>query len=127
MAQSLNLSLIEGRLTRDPELFYTTSGHAICKFDVAVNFRMKSGEKDIEDVSFISVTSWSKVAESCSSYLKKGSRVRVKGRLKQDSWQAKDGTKRNKVYIEAQTVEFLWSKKSDNSEAEAETNPAMAV
>lgn len=118
MEKTLNLSLVEGRLTRDPELFYTKTGTAVCKFDIAVNFNLKYGEKDISEVSFISVNTWNKTADACAQYLNKGSKVRVSGRLKQDSWVNKDGQKRNKIHIEATSVEFLGSPKKKTDEEE---------
>jgi single-strand DNA-binding protein len=113
MQSVLNLSLIEGRLTRDPELLYTKNGNALCKFDLAVNHTFKSGEKLIEEVSYIAVDTWNKVAESCAKYLKKGNLIRVKGRLKQSSWQDKQGQKRNKISIEAAGIDFLSSPKKE--------------
>ena len=107
MQSLLNLSLVEGRLTRDPELLYTKNGIALCKFDIAVNFYYKSGEKLIEEVSYITVDTWSKVAESCGKYLKKGNLIRVKGRLKQNSWEDKEGHKKSKITVEAAGVDFL--------------------
>lgn len=121
MSNELNLSLVEGNLTRDPEIFATTNGHHVCKFDIAVNFKFKKGDVVVEDVSFVSVNAWNKVGQACFEYLKKGSRVRVRGRLKQDSWTAKDGSKRKKLYIEASAVDFLRvAKKSDEAEKEKE-------
>ncbi len=112
MFSALNLSLVEGNLTRDPELVYTKNGISVCKFDVAVNTNMKSSGKTISEVSFISVTTWNKIADACGQYLKKGSKVRVKGRLKQESWiSKKNGEKKNKIHIEAVSVEFLGSPK----------------
>jgi single-strand DNA-binding protein len=112
MEKSLNLSLIEGRLTSDPDFLNTKSGYPYCKFDVAVNFNMKSGNgKVINEVSFISVNTWNKVALACSQYLKKGSKVRIRGRLKQNSWNTKEGEKRRKITVEAASVEFLGSPK----------------
>jgi single-strand DNA-binding protein len=107
MNSVLNLSLLEGRLTRDPKLFYTKNGIALCKFDIAVNYRIKSGDKFIDDVSYISVDTWNKVAENCAKYLKKGNFIRVKGRLRQARFEAKDGTKKNKVSVDASGVDFL--------------------
>lgn len=108
----LNLSLVEGFLTRDPELFYTKQGVAVCKFDVAVNFNFKKDGQDVSEVSFITVNTWNKVAESSAKYLKKGSKVRVKGRLKQQTWDPGDGTKKSKIHIEANSVEFLNTSKN---------------
>ncbi|MCK4797793.1 MAG: single-stranded DNA-binding protein [Spirochaetes bacterium] len=116
MQNTLNMSLLEGRLTRDPDLFYTKNGISICKFDIAVNFNLKIGDKDVNEVSFISVNTWNKVADACAKYLKKGFMVRAKGRIKQDSWVTKDGAKKNKVYIEAAAVDFLGSPKNKTEE-----------
>lgn len=111
MEKALNLSLVEGRLTRDPDLFYTKNGNGICKFDIAVNSSIKKGEKYENEVSYISVNTWNKIADACAQYLKKGTKVRVRGKIKQDLWTAKNGEKRKKFYIEAAAVDFLSSPK----------------
>ena len=116
MERTLNLSLIEGRLTRDPDLFYTKNGNGICKFDIAVNSIFKNKDKSVSEVSFITVNTWNKVADACAQYLKKGAKVRIKGRLKQDSWTTKEGEKRKKTYIEASSVDFLGSPKKNEEE-----------
>jgi len=115
MTSLLNLSLIEGHLTRDPELFYTKAGNALCKFDIAVNSFTKNGDENKQETTFLSVTTWNKVAESTATYLKKGSLIRVKGRLKQQSWEDKEGNKRSKIQVEAQSVEFLTSPKRNET------------
>ena len=116
MERSLNLSLIEGRLTRDPDLVYTKSGIAICKFDIAVNFNFKNNGETTKEISFISVNTWNKTADACAQFLKKGSKVRIKGRLKQDSWISKNGEKKSKIHVEASSVEFLGSPKKNELE-----------
>ena len=119
MEKALNLSLVEGRLTRDPDLFYTKNGAGICKFDIAVNSFFKNKDKVVDEVSFISVNTWNKVADACAQYLKKGSKVRIKGRLKQDSWTTKEGEKRKKIHIEASSVDFLGSPKKNEEQEKA--------
>lgn len=116
MVNALNLSLIEGRLTKDPQLFWTKNGYPVCRFDLAVNFSQKNDSKIYKEVSFITVNTWNKVAEVCSQYLKKGSMVRIKGRIKQDSWTGSDGKKRNRVYIEANSVDFLANPKKQKEQ-----------
>ena len=118
MYNPLNLSLVEGNLTHDPELVWTKNHKAVCKFDIAVNFNFKTDEKDFSDVSFITVNAWNKTAEVCAQYLKKGSKVRVKGRIKQDTWKDSQGNKRNKIYIEASNVDFLGNSKKNAEEKE---------
>lgn len=104
----LNNAQLVGRLTRDPELRFTTSGLPVCRFDLAVNrrYKDKTGEwKD--DTSFIPVVVWREAGQRCGEKLKKGSPVFVEGRLKSKSWETKDGQKRSGLEIEAQRVQFL--------------------
>ncbi len=111
MAASFNKVLIMGNLTRDPELRYIPSGQAVTSFTVAVNrvYNSQAGEKK-EEVSFIRVVVWARMAENCNEYLKKGSPVFVEGRLQSRSWEAQDGTKRSTIEVVAQSVQFLSSR-----------------
>ncbi len=110
MNNVLNLTIVEGNLTREPELLYTKSGNSVCKFDIAVNSNFKQKESEYHEVSFITVNVWNKLAEVCATYLKKGSFVRIRGRLKQQSWVSKDGSKKQKIVIMAETIDFLSSR-----------------
>ena len=96
MAASFNKVLIMGNLTRDPELRYIPSGAAVANFTVAVNrtYKDTAGEKK-EEVSFVRVVVWGKMAEVCGEYLSKGRPVFVEGRLKSRNWEAQDGQKRS--------------------------------
>lgn len=108
MAASLNKVMLIGNLTRDPELRYLPSGQAVATFTVAVNraFNSQSGEKK-EEVNFIRVVAWARVAEICNEYLKKGNPVFVEGRLQARNWEASDGSKRSTVEVVAQNIQFL--------------------
>jgi len=104
---SLNKVLLVGNLTRDPELRFTASGSALAKFGLAVNRKYKQGEEWKEDVCFVDITVWGKQAENCTEYLSKGKSVFIDGRLNFSSWESKDGQKRNKLDVVANTVQFL--------------------
>lgn len=108
MAASLNKVMIMGNLTRDPELRYLPSGQPVTTFTVAVNrnYVSQTGEKK-EDVSFIRVVVWSRRAEVCNEYLRKGRPVFVEGRLQSRNWEAQDGSKRSTIEVVAQNVQFL--------------------
>ena len=97
-----------GNLTRDPELRYIPSGQPVASFTIAVNraYNSQSGEKK-EEVCFVRVVAWAKLAEIANEYLKKGSPVFVEGRLQSRSWEAQDGTKRSTLEVVAQSVQFL--------------------
>ena len=103
---NLNSILVEGNLVRDPELSYTTKGQAVCKFAVACNRYYKQDQELQKEVSYFDVTTWARLAETCSQYLKKGRGVRVVGRLKQDRWTDQEGKGHSRVLIVAEHVEF---------------------
>ena len=105
---SLNKVMLIGNLTRDPELRYIPSGSAVTSFTVAMNrvYKLQTGEKK-EEVSFIRVVVWGRLAEVCGEYLKKGVPVFVEGRLQSRSWDAPDGQKRSTVEVIAVNIQFL--------------------
>ena len=124
---SFNKVILVGNLTRDPELRYTPSGAPVCNFDLAVNraYTTQSGEKR-DDVCFIGIVVWSKPAEACGQYLKKGRPVLVEGRLQQRNWETPEGQKRSKHEIVAERVQFLGSGKAAGNGAPGapESEPA---
>lgn len=130
---NLNSVLLEGNLTRDPELRYTPKGTAVCNFSIACNRSYKQDEQRQQEVSFFDVTTWSRLAEICAEYLVKGRGVRVVGRLKQDRWDDDNGQRRSRVGVIAEHVEFKPQRREDAEsapEAEAmaaEPEPAQAT
>ncbi len=115
---TLNKVFLMGNLTRDPELRYAPNGTAVATFTIAMNrvYNSTTGEKK-EEVSYVRVVCWAKLAQICSEYLFKGRPVFVEGRLQSRSWQANDGTKRNALEVIAQNVQFLGKGKPQDSEA----------
>ena len=106
----LNNVILTGRVTRDVELKYTTSGTAVANFSIAVNEGIKQQDGRWEDVAnFFEITLWGKQAETMSRFLTKGKQVTVQGRLKQQSWQSEDGSNRSKVTVNAQFIQLLSS------------------
>ncbi|MDD4895768.1 MAG: single-stranded DNA-binding protein [Atribacterota bacterium] len=104
----LNCFVGIGRLTRDPELRYTPSGRAVCRFGLAINRSYKNQEgTNVEDTLFINISVWGKQAEYCSQFLKKGRRIAVNGELRSNSWQDREGNKRITFEISARTIQFL--------------------
>ena len=105
---SLNKVMLIGNLTRDPELRYIPSGAAVTSFTVAMNrvYKLQTGEKK-EEVSFVRVVVWGRLAEVCNDYLKKGRPVFVEGRLQSRSWDGPDGQKKSALEVIAVNVQFL--------------------
>jgi single-strand DNA-binding protein len=109
---SLNSILMEGNLTKDPELKTTSKGTSVCAFTVASNRYYKQEDEQKQEVSFFPVEVWAGLADTCNQYLKKGRGVRVVGRLKQDRWKDQDEKNHERFKIVAEHVEFkpLFSK-----------------
>jgi len=103
VAGSFNKIILVGNLTRDPEIRYIGSGAAVTKFTLAVNRRSKQGE----ETDFIDCVAWEKLAETCNTYLKKGSSCLVEGRLSIRSYETKEGEKRKATEVVLNTMQML--------------------
>ncbi len=102
-----NRVILMGNLTRDPELRYTGGGTAVCSLSLAVNRRVKKGDRWEEEASFFDIVVFGKIAENSAEYLAKGRPVLVEGELVQRRWDDQEGRKRSKVEVVANTVQFL--------------------
>src|SRR5215204_1072285 len=100
---SFNRVVLAGNLTRDPELRFTNDGIAVCSFGLAVN-RVRSRS---EEVDFFDISAWRELGETVANYKKKGDPILVEGRLQYRTWEAQDGSKRSKVDVVADNVQFL--------------------
>ncbi|HEV2858692.1 MAG TPA: single-stranded DNA-binding protein [Solirubrobacterales bacterium] len=110
-ASNVNVVVITGNLTRDPELRHLGSGTAVCKLRVAVNSRRKDQSGNwVDKPNYFDVTVWGAQGENCASYLSKGRPVAVEGRLDWREWEDQGGNKRQSVEIIANTVQFLGSR-----------------
>lgn len=111
-AANVNVVVITGNLTRDPELRHTGGGTAVCDLRVAVNGRRKDqGGNWVDKPNYFDVTVFGGLAENCAQYLSKGRGVAIEGRLDWREWEAKDGSgKRQAVQIIADTVQFIGPK-----------------
>jgi single-strand DNA-binding protein len=104
---NLNRVFLIGNLTKDPELRYIPSGTPVANLRLAVNssFKDQSGQRK-EETCFVTVVVWSRQAELCNQYLKKGRSIFVEGRLIYRSWEA-EGKTRSTMEVRADRVQFL--------------------
>ena len=116
----MNKVVLVGRLTAKPELRYTPQNTAYTRFSVAVNrsFTNADGKRDAD---FINVVAWRKQAETISKYFDKGNLIALEGRLQTGSYDDKDGNKRYTVDVALDNFEFVESKASRESSANAPT------
>ncbi len=104
MSFSLNIAVVTGNVTKDPELRYTPTGTAVCSFGVATSYSIKKGDQWEEKTTFHNIVVWGKQAEFISNNVKKGGKITVQGRIENRSYDAKDGTRKYISEIVADTV-----------------------
>jgi single-strand DNA-binding protein len=107
--KDLNMVFLMGNLTKDPELRYTPNGQAVTSMTIATNRQWTdkdSGDKK-DAAEFTDVVVWGKMAENVATYLKKGRRAHIIGRLQTRSWEGQDGAKKYKTEVIATDVTFL--------------------
>ncbi|HVA65624.1 MAG TPA: single-stranded DNA-binding protein [Elusimicrobiota bacterium] len=117
-----NQVMLTGRLTRDPDIFFTQQGTAKCFFSIAVNqnYKDKASGEWKEQTSFVPVVVWREAAQRCKERLHKGSPVHVEGRLRsRDFEDKKTGAKRTVLEVEARRVQFLATEEKEASTAAA--------
>ncbi len=109
MAKDLNRVMMIGRLGQDPEMRYTAQGTAVTQMRLAVNRRTRAGAdgEQREETDWFTIVAWEKLAETCSQYLSKGSRVYFEGRLQTRSWEGQDGQRRYATEIVANDMIML--------------------
>ena len=117
MSLNLNKVVLAGRITADPELKQTASGISVLTFTLAVNrsYVSKSSEQGERQADFINIVVWRGQAENCHKYLKKGSKCCVVGSLQTRTWDAQDGTRKHATEVIAEEVEFLNTKKPEET------------
>jgi single-strand DNA-binding protein len=109
---SLNKVMLIGNVTRDPEIKYTPKGSAVADLGIAINrtYTNQGGEK-VEEVTYVDVELWGRLAEIANEYAKKGRSIFVEGRLRIDSWEDKQsGQKRNRLKVVGEGMQLLGSR-----------------
>ena len=124
---SVNKVIIVGNLGKDPESRYLPDGGAVCNFSVATTdkWKDKSGEQQ-ERTEWHRVSTFSKLAEICGEYLKKGSQVYIEGRLQTRKWQDKEGHDRYTTEIVADRMQMLGSRGGGSETMAREPKAAAA-
>jgi len=115
----MNKITLIGNLTHDPEVRSTPNGVTVCSFTIAVNrkFAPQGGEKVTD---FFRINAWRQLGETCARYLSKGKKIAVIGELQARTYEAKDGTTRMSLDVQADEVEFLSPKQKEDGAQDAQ-------
>jgi single-strand DNA-binding protein len=126
---NVNRVFLAGNLTRDVAIRFLAGDKAVGEFGLAVNRKWKDGNgEQKEEVTFVDVEVWGRTAELCSQYLAKGRGCFIEGRLKLDTWEdKKDGSKRSKLRVVADNVQFMGGKQEAHEAPSARPAPAPAA
>ena len=114
----VNKCIFIGRLGRDPETKYLSSGEPVCNFSIAIDesYKNKSGEK-VSKTEWVNIVTFRKLAEICGNYLVKGKLVYLEGKIQTRSWEDKEGVKRSTTEIVANDMKMLDSKAAKQEQA----------
>lgn len=118
MPKAINKVILVGNLGSDPELRYTGSGTAVCNMRLATNESYKDANGEwVDKTEWHSIVAWSKLAEICGEYLKKGSQVYFEGSLQTRSYDDKDGNTKWVTEIKAKEMMMLSGREGGDSPA----------
>ena len=113
----VNTIVLAGNVVADPEIKTTKTGKIVARVRLAVNNPMND-----EEVLYINVDTWGQQAEFIQKFAKKGNSLTTQGRLKQEEWTGKDGTKRTSYCVVADKINFIGGKKK-----EATVEPVFSI
>ena len=125
MAGTVNKVILIGRVGRDPEVRYTSSGAPVANFSVATDesFKSRNGEQQ-QHTEWHRVVAWNKLAEICGEYLTKGKLVYIEGSIRSREWEDQAGNKRTSVEIVARNMQMLGSRSDADRSAAGGSRPA---
>lgn len=105
---NLNIIVLSGRLTRDPELRYTQAGIPVLEMRIANNaFFRRSGGEWTTETTYVNIIAWQALAERTYESIGKGDAVVVTGRIHSHDWEDSDGVKRSQVNVRANRIQYL--------------------
>ncbi len=123
---SVNKVILIGHLDKDPEMKYTASGAAVCRFSLATNetFKNKAGETQKRTEGH-SIVACGKLAEICGEYLTKSKQVYIEGSIRTGEWKDRDGNERKSYDIVARYMQMLSPAANGNGAKQKGTKPAQ--
>ncbi|MFG0319640.1 MAG: single-stranded DNA-binding protein [Planctomycetota bacterium JB042] len=121
---NLNKVFLMGRLTRDPEQRFISSGQAVTNLGVAINRTFTTNGEKREETTFVDVEAWGQRGDLIAKYLKKGNPIFIEGRLKFDTWESKEGEKRSKLRVVLDNFQFIGGGAQRTDSQEEQLDPS---
>ena len=123
----MNKAILIGRLTRDPELRYTSSNRAVCQFTVAIDRPFTNQASGQREADFINVVAWDKTGENVGKYMTKGRLIAVEGRIQTRNYDNNEGRKVYVTEVIASNVQFLESRNAQTNNNGFDSMPEPPV
>ena len=123
----MNKAILIGRLTRDPELRYTSSNRAVCQFTIAIDRPFTNQASGQREADFINVVAWDKTGENVGKYMAKGRLIAVEGRIQTRNYDNNEGKKVYVTEVVANNVQFLESRNATNNSSSFDSMPEPPV
>jgi single-strand DNA-binding protein len=111
----MNKVILMGRLAREVDARQTPSGKTVARFTLAVDRRQGKNTQGQQTADFLNIVAWERLADFCSNYLQKGTKILLEGQLQSRSYEAQDGSKRYVTEVVARDIEFAESKGSQST------------
>lgn len=126
-ASNINVCVVSGNLTQEPDLRETGTGHSVCELRLANNVPVKKDGNWDTKANFFQVNVWGKQGENCAKYLEKGSPITVQGRLEWQMWEGKEPGKTNsRVVIVADNIQFGRKAEPNKGSGSSKSDPPAA-
>lgn len=110
-----NKVILMGRLSKEVDARQTPSGKTVARFTLAVDRRQGKNTQGQQTADFLNIVAWERLADFCSNYLRKGTKILLEGQLQSRSYEAQDGSKRYVTEVVARDIEFAESKGSQSN------------
>lgn len=123
----MNKAILIGRLTRDPELRYTSSNRAVCQFTVAIDRPFTNQASGNREADFINVVAWDKTGENVGKYMTKGRLIAVEGRIQTRNYDNNEGRKVYVTEVIASNVQFLESRNAAQNNGGFDSMPEPPI
>ncbi len=123
----MNKAILIGRLTRDPEVRYTSSNRAVCQFTIAIDRPFTNQASGQREADFINIVAWDKTGENVGKYMTKGRLVAVEGRIQTRNYENNEGRRVYVTEVVASNVQFLESRNSTTNNNSFSSMPEPPV
>jgi single-strand DNA-binding protein len=123
----MNKAILIGRLTRDPELRYTSSNRAVCSFTIAIDRPFTNQASGQREADFINVVAWDRTGENVGKYMAKGRLIAVEGRIQTRNYENNEGRRVYVTEVIASNVQFLESRNAQVNDSAFNSMPEPPV